>query len=95
MVYSFKQLENIVQTDWDYIRNKGRKALYASIKGKSDNKTYDQNYGHLEATNTSNARIIQTKNYESLLNISKGAMLFGNDLNQMCLKVGATDLSGC
>lgn len=95
MVNYFNLTNPTIKSTGNYIEEKKQKTLYQSTTQKADNKIYDKNYGYLEATNTNDARIIQTKNYESLLNISKGAILIKNNINEICLKVGATDLSGC
>jgi len=95
MVNSFNLTNPTIKSTGNYIEEKKQKTLYLSTTKKADNKIYDKNYGYLEATNTSDAKIVQTKSYESLLNISKGAILIKDNINQICLKIGATDLSGC
>lgn len=95
MVNSFNLTNPTIKSTGNYIEEKKQKTIYLSTTKKADNKQYDKNYGYLEKTATSDAKIVQTKNYESLLNISKGAMLVKDNIKHMCLKVGATDLSGC
>jgi len=95
MVNYFNLTNPTIKSTGNYIEEKKQKTLYQSITKKADNKQYDKNYGYLEKTTTNDAKIVQTKNYESLINISKGAMLVKDNIKQRCLKIGTTDLSGC
>ena len=95
MTNTFNLNTTNIKSTGNYIEEKKQKQIYITTTKKAYNNVYDKNYGFKINQSGQDKKVIQTKDYTSLLNISKGKSLMNDNISAFCVTIGATDLSGC